>query len=267
MDVIRLGLQLRALRIRRRWRQIDVAVRAGVSRSVVAAVERGEIGRMQLDTVLAVGRVLDARMDLVVRWHGEGLDRLLDAAHARLVDATVRVLRVTGWEVRVEVSFAIRGERGSIDVLAFHVATGRLLVIEVKSVVPDVQALLHGLDRKARVAVQIAAGLGWAARGPVGRLVVLPENATARRRIAGVAATFESALPDRNVAVRRWIRRPAGPCAGILFLSDDAPGDVRGKTTGVSRVHHARAAQELRQMTPGAESHQVARANVAGDVV
>ena len=42
-----------------------------------------------------------------------------------------------GWDVATEVSFNVRGERGSIDILAFHQATGSLLVIEIKSVVPD----------------------------------------------------------------------------------------------------------------------------------
>jgi transcriptional regulator with XRE-family HTH domain len=267
MDAIRVGLQLRALRIRRRWRQLDVAARAGVSRGVVAAIERGEVGRVQVDTIAAVGRALEARIEVVVRWHGEGLDRLLDAAHAELVDAAVRLLRSTGWEVRVEVSFAIAGERGSIDILAFHAPTGRLVVIEVKSVVPDVQAILHGLDRKTRLASAVARDLGWTVRGPVARLLVLPDNATSRRRIGAMAAIFEAALPQRNVAVRRWLRRPEGPLAGILFLSDDARGDARGKTTGVTRVHHARGRRIAAQMAPPASGDRISAANAARGVI
>jgi transcriptional regulator with XRE-family HTH domain len=240
VDAIRIGLQLRALRIRRGWRQLDVARRAGVSRSVISSIERGDIGRIQVDSLVAVVAALEARLDLVVRWHGEGLDRLLDAAHARLVDATVRFLMTAAWDVRVEVSFAFAGERGSIDVLAFHPTSGRLLVIEVKSVVPDVQALLHGVDRKARVAIRMARDLGWPARGEVARLVVLPDTTTSRRRIAAVGAIFAAALPDRGIAVRRWIRSPRDGLSGILFLPDDARGGVRRGTTGVTRVHVAR---------------------------
>lgn len=247
MDAIRLGLQLRALRIRRRWRQIDLAVRAGLSRSVISAIERGDIGRIQVETLLRVATALEARLDLMVRWHGEQLDRLLDAAHARLVDQAVRWLTTLGWEVRVEVTFAIAGERGSIDILAFHAATGRLLVIEVKSVVPDVQALLHTLDRKVRLAGRVARDLGWTVRGPVGRLVILPEATTSRRRIAAMAALFGAALPHRGVAVRRWARQPRGDLAGVLFLPDDARDVVRSRTTGVSRVH----APRRRSVMPG----------------
>ena len=54
---------------------------------------------------------------IALRWHGEELDRLLDEAHARLVDEVVRRSTVLGWVVAVEVSFSRYGERGSIDVL------------------------------------------------------------------------------------------------------------------------------------------------------
>ena len=42
----------------------------------------------------------------------------------------------------VEASFNIDGERGIVDVLGFRASSGDLLVIEVKSVVPDAQAML-----------------------------------------------------------------------------------------------------------------------------
>src|SRR3954453_13339241 len=86
------------------------------------------------------------------RWNGEGLDRLLDQAHAGLVEQLVVRLRAAGWVTDVGGAFSIRGERGSIDVLGFHEKTGIVLVIEVKSVVPDSQATLAGIDRKARLA-------------------------------------------------------------------------------------------------------------------
>jgi len=74
--------------------------------------------------------------------------------------------------VATEVSFSIRGERGSIDVLAFHPATATLLVIEVKSLVPDVQATFVTPDRKTRLASEIARGRGWRP-SRLGRLLVV----------------------------------------------------------------------------------------------
>ena len=118
-----------------------------------------------------------------------------------------------------EVSFNLRGERGSIDVLAFHAASRALLVVEVKSVVPDLQAMLYGIDRTARVAPDVARERGWDPAG-VSRLLVLPNDKTARRRIVTHRATFQTALPAAGQAVRPWLREPSGPISGLLFVSD-----------------------------------------------
>ena len=101
----------------------------------------------------------------------------------------------------------------------FHRPTGSLLVIEIKSVVPDLQAMLGTLDRKVRLAVGMARERGWRV-DTVSRLVVVPDDRTARRRVGRHAATFEVALPSRTAAVRRWLRAPIGTLAGILFLTD-----------------------------------------------
>jgi hypothetical protein len=154
-------------------------------------------------------------------WHGEGLDRLLDADHARLLDQTLTLLAAKGWQTATEVTFNMRGERGSIDILAFHKASGSLLVIEIKTVVPDLQGTLGTLDRKVRVATQIAEERGWVAKS-VSRLLVLPDDRTARRRVDLHRATFETVLPARTVAVRQWLGDPAGSLAGVLFLPDES---------------------------------------------
>ena len=117
MDLKKLGRAVRALRVRRGWRQEDLGRAVGVSRSVVWRVERGRRQGITIDTLDALAAALDASIDLVMRWEGEGLDRLLDEGHARLVDEVVRRLSALGWDVAVEVSFSRYGERGSIDVL------------------------------------------------------------------------------------------------------------------------------------------------------
>jgi transcriptional regulator with XRE-family HTH domain len=251
MDVA-LGRSFRALRIRRGLRQEDLARLAHVSRGMISKIERGEIAVVPLRVLRAVAGALGASLDLKLRWHGEGLDRLLDEAHARLVDATVVLLREAGWDVAVEVSFSIVGERGSVDVLAWHATTASLLVIEVKSVVPDSQAMLYGLDRKARLAPQMAEERGWECRN-VGRLLVVGESRTARRRITALAATYDIALPDRNVEVRRWIRRPTGSLAGLLFLTIASPGSTKRASTARERVRtpsRADSGPDPRPMSP-----------------
>jgi transcriptional regulator with XRE-family HTH domain len=236
MDVIRLGRQYRALRMRGRLRQNDVSDRAGVSRSEVGRAERGQADRLRLATLDRIATTLGARLEIRLTWNGEALDRLLDAAHAALVEATVERLRRAGWECAVELSFNIWGERGSVDVIAFHRSSRTLLVVEVKSVVPDVQATLMTLDRKARLAPELARQRDWNAIG-VGRLLVIGESRTSRRRIDAHRAIFDAALPARGTAVRAWMRDPDGrpPLAGLMFLSSGRPTAARHRVTAGGR--------------------------------
>jgi transcriptional regulator with XRE-family HTH domain len=137
MDPIRIGRACRALRIRRRWRQEDLADLLGISRQLVGKVESGHAAAVQLRTLESMVGALGGTLDVAIRLQGEGLDRLLDVAHAGLVESVLERLTRAEWETAVEVSFAIRGERGSIDILALHRSTATLLVVEVKSVIPD----------------------------------------------------------------------------------------------------------------------------------
>ncbi len=205
------------------------------SRSQVSNVERGEIGGITIAALTAVAGALGAEAELRIRWHGEGLDRLLDEAHANLVNTLVEWLGRSGWTCEVETSFSEWGERGSIDVLAWNPRNEAVLVCEVKSVVPDIQAMLHALDRKARLAGVIASRRGWEAR-VAGRLLVIADSTTTRRRVASHQAIFAAALPGRGTAVRAWLRRPVGELRGLAFLPDATKGGTRRPAAGRQRM-------------------------------
>ena len=233
MDPVRVGLSVRALRHRKHWRLVDLTARSGISASAISRLERGQLDGLTVGTVERVGRALGARVDLVVRWQGEGLDRLLDQAHAGLVDLLVKRLVGAGWLVQVEASFNLRGERGSIDALAFHPASATLLVGEVKSVVPDMQAMLAAHDRKIRLGPLAARRFGWAVQRTVG-LLVIGDARTARRRVEAHAAQLAAAYPLRGRTAAELIRDPAvvaaanrGLPGALLFLSDSRRAAAR----------------------------------------
>ena len=225
MDRIRFGRAVRALRSRHAWTQGELSVRARLSRTKVSRVERGQIGRIVFDDIDAIARALDGQLGLDFRWRGEALDRLIDERHAALVEAIVQIFLRAGWEVDVEVSFSIYGERGSIDVFARHPPTGLIAVVEVKGSIGEAGNTLIGVDRKVRLAPVIARERGWRCTG-VAKLLVVAEGNTARDRINRHRNAFRSALPATTRECLAWIRSPTSTVpAGILFI---APRNVRG---------------------------------------
>ena len=232
MDRWRFGRAIRALRLRMGWRQVDLAISAGLSRSVVGRIERGEIQRIAWADLVAICETLGARLELDLRWRGEGLDRLIDEKHALTVAATVRLLKAVGWETEIEVSFSIYGERGSIDVVGRHPGTGRLAIVEVKASIGDANRTVMTLDRKSRLAPRIAAERGWPCHG-VARLLVVADTSTARDRIRRHAEAFRTAFPADGRACVGWLRHPSGPPpSGIVVIP---VRDVRGTGTATRK--------------------------------
>jgi transcriptional regulator with XRE-family HTH domain len=218
--VLRSNLQraVRYLRMRRNWRQVDLALRAGVSREAVSRIERGEMNGMALATIGRVTTALGALVDIRVRWEGEQLDRLIDAAHASVQQRTAEMLRKVGWLVRVEVSFNHYGDRGRVDILAFQSLDGCLLVIEVKTGLGDIQDVLGRLDTKARLGATIAPSVGWDGVRRVVPVLVFLDTRSTRRILAAHEALFRR-YSLRGRQALSWIRRPREPApSGLLWF-------------------------------------------------
>lgn len=105
MDDLRVGALLRVLRRRRGWRQIDLARAAGCDQKLISTVERGFLDRLSVHRLRLIGKVLEVELRFEPRWRRGDVDRLLDEAHANLVEHVVTVLRRLGWTVIVEYSF------------------------------------------------------------------------------------------------------------------------------------------------------------------
>ncbi len=238
MRSMEVGRILRALRHRRGWTQQELATRVGCSRSVVSRVERGHTDA-GVSTLEQMARALDARLVVTVQWRGGELDRLLDVGHAALREQWAR--RRAGWFARSEVTYSEWGERGSIDELAYHAASRSLLVVELKTVIADTQALLARLDAKVRLAPRLARRLGWQVERVVPCLVVA-DTKTNRRRVAAHPAAFAE-FACRGLAARRWLAAPLTPTGGLLLFEPPPRSDVRGahvRPPGRQRIRHLR---------------------------
>jgi transcriptional regulator with XRE-family HTH domain len=249
MDDRRVGDAIRLVRVRGRLRQADVARRARVSRQLVGRLERGLIGRYPLDTVRAVASALGMSIEVRARWQGADLDRLVNAAHASLHESVARQLgALSGWTWRPEVTFASFGERGVIDILAWHAESRSLLIIELKSELVDPQDLVATMHRRVRLGQPIARGQGWDAM-TVSAWVIVRDTSTERRRAARHKHLLRAAFPAEGRAMRGWLLHPRGTISAMSFWSDVTPGgrrEVRGRVGRVRRPSARRAERDER---------------------
>jgi transcriptional regulator with XRE-family HTH domain len=106
----RVASLFRSVRRDRGLRQIDLASLAHVSQQTVSRIERAELGRLQFCTVDAVADALGIVLDLAANWRGTRGDRLLDRAHAALVDVAAKDLAEADRQTAIEFSFNHYGE-------------------------------------------------------------------------------------------------------------------------------------------------------------
>ncbi len=237
MDPIRLGRSLRVIRRSRGLRQLDVAKAGGVSQTLVSAIERGHGQHVAVATLARVFAALDADVELVVRYRGGTLDRLLDERHAATVAAVMATLGARRWLTAAEVTFNHYGERGSIDVLAVHPVAGIALVVEVKTEITSAEETLRRLDVKVR----LGAGLARERfRLPVTRVVPLLavlDSTANRSRVSRLAPLLDPAFPNRSADLRHWLANPATAPGGLLFVRISR-GSAGG--AGMSGSHRVR---------------------------
>jgi len=199
---------------------------------MVSRTERGELRGMTLGSIDRIATALGASVHLQLRWQGEQLDRLIDAAHAGLQASTAGLLNKVGWIVRVEVSFNHYGDRGRVDVVAFHPTLRVVIVAEVKSALGDLQETLGRLDVKVRLGPQVARELGWEGVRTVVPALVIGDSRLARRTVGAHEALF-ARFNLRGRTALAWLRRPSGDATGLLWYANRL--DSHGATTTRNR--------------------------------
>lgn len=245
MDDLAIGRAMRELRVRLGWPQRVVAAKASVSASAYSEIERGHIESVPLGKLRKVAAVLELRLMLEPRWRGAGLDRALSSRHASMTEAIVRMLVDAGWEVRPEVSFNHFGERGVVDVVAWHAQSQTLLLIELKTEVVDVNEVLAVTDRRRRLAAEIVKPFGWQPRR-VGQWLVVAEGRTNRRRVAEHRTALRAAFPADGRSVGGWLAAPHEETAALWFLPDSTSSSARPSRAPRLRVRPARSSVDRR---------------------
>jgi len=207
-----------------------------VPRAVVAQIERGNLDGVRIGQLRAVVVALRADLDIILRWNGTDLDRLLNAGHSAMHELVVGILTAAGWEVVPERSFLIWGERGVIDIVAWLAPSRTLLIVELKTEIVDVQRLIGTVDRYRRLAPQVVRDLGWEPV-TVGAWVAVAESPTNRRRL-GEPATVRP--PPGTVLPIRCVRgEPYGGSVVAATRADGIPSGHGARQGGRTRSDDA----------------------------
>ena len=241
MHDTRLGSAIRLIRQRRGLTQEALGDKAGLSKSTVSRIERGHLDALGLRAVRAIAGELDIRVDLMPRWRSGDLDRLLNRRHSTLHELVARWFadELPAWVLAPEVSFSIYGERGVIDILAWHPGRCALLIIELKTDIVDVNDLVGAAERRRRLARTIAAERGWDP-ATVSVWVVVAASRTNRRRLAAHRAMLRAAFPADGRRIQSWLRDPGRAVAALSMWPASTPGKLGPDLAPARRVNRPR---------------------------
>ena len=240
----RCGSAFRAVRIRRGWRQADVATRARCHRSVVSAIERGQFEHVSVGTLLRIAKTLEIQLSWAPRWRGGDLDRLISGRHSRLHESVAAWFAgaLPTWVLAPEVSYSIYGERGVIDILAWHPGQRALLIIELKTDVVDVNELIGSMDRRRRLARSIALERGWDP-STISIWVLIAGGRTNRVRVDAHRTVLRTAFPADGHRIASWLRNPDGPIAALSLWERASDGSASGAFAARKRVRRRAVAR------------------------
>jgi hypothetical protein len=190
--------------------------------------------------------------------------RQRDVVHATCTTHVARRLERAGWHVATEVEIGDGRSRGWIDVLAWHPASGALLVIEVKTELRDLGAIERSLNWYEREAWAVARRLGWRPRRITGCLLLLATEAV-ETRLRENRDALARLFPGRarelaNLAAEGGVD-PSRPRRGLALIDPRSrrtlwlrPSRVDGRRTPAPYVDYAdfvrQAAPRCREPRP-----------------
>ena len=213
---IRMGEDLRHLRLDAGLTLTELGAVVGVHRSHLARIEDGQAAP-SLHVLTAIGVALGA--DLGVRYFAGVGPRLVDRFQALMVEALVRSLHPR-WTVRLELP-VIHPNRGIIDAALIDRLTPVAIASEVQSELRRLEQQVRWNNEKAdglaaRLAEEASPGSGPA----VSRLLVLRSTISTRAIAARFEATLAAAYPARAADVYQALTSESAPWpgAGIAWM-------------------------------------------------
>lgn len=211
-----IGRLFRMLRYRREWTQVQAAEKAGISRAVAQKIEHGDAATVSMVLVRKYAAAFDLRVDFLLLGRGAEVARLLDEEHAQIVGELAAFLKRNGWVIEPEASFNVYGDRGRVDLLAYHPGTKTVLMIEVKTILTDLGDMFGSMNVKQRVVRSMARERHWEVE-TVGTLLAVADTVPSRGVVRDHAALFDEFEPLAS-GIRKWLAHPTGARRMLLWI-------------------------------------------------
>lgn len=207
----RLGADIRAMRKRRGWTQVELGRRTSLGRLVIGGLERGarpldveslERLAVALGVPLAIGFDRDVREDTA------------DAGHLAIQEVVLRVARAAGYVTQFETPTRPNEPWRSTDVVVGSEQRKSVIACECWNTFGDVGAAVRSSRRKLIEIEQLAAGR-WGPAAEAALVWVVRDTARNRRLILRYPEVFASTFIGSSHA---WVRAlttgsppPSGP--------------------------------------------------------
>jgi len=199
-QLARLGVEMRAARVRRRVTQEDLGARVGLSQAAVSRAERGLGAKMTMDAWqrLAVG----LGMPLRISFGRDPLAETADAAHLAIQELVLAVARGAGFNGRFELVTRPAQPARSVDVGLIHEVRLMIVLAECWNTFGDVGAGARSSQRKLAEARDLAVSRWGEAPHRVGLVWIVRASAVNRALVARYPEVFASQFPGSSAG---WV--------------------------------------------------------------
>jgi hypothetical protein len=227
-----LGAKARSGRLARRWTTIELAHWAGVSRTIVYTLERGEA--TSLEAAARVGSALGLRLELDLvdpRSRQRPVSSAADPVHSAMAEFEARWMRPYGFGLGIDEPYQHYQFAGRADLVAWHVGDRALLHIENRTRFPNLQETAGSFNAKrAYLGSALAERLGIGRWESETHVIVALWSAEVRHVLRLRTESFRSLCPDPPDVFDDWWRgRPLvhGRQSTFVVLDPRPPARAR----------------------------------------
>jgi DNA-binding XRE family transcriptional regulator len=195
---VKIGRDMRSMRLLRRWTQRELAERAGIGRMMVVRIEAGTAA-LDAEVLERLGVAFGVPVHL--GFGRDTLEDVADAGHLAMQELALRLGRRVGFETQFELATRPQNPRHSIDTAFADDRRKVAIVIECWNTFGDVGAAARSSARKVAELGELIADR-WEGEGRVSSIWIVRDTARNRQLVARYPEVFRSRFPGSSSA---WV--------------------------------------------------------------